>query len=197
MTIHRVIIFSMAMTVALGAAPAFAHVGHGMTSGLAAGILHPLSGLDHLAAMLTVGLWAALKGGRALWMWPAAFVAIMLIGGACGMAGVPLPMAEPAIIASLVVLGLLVALAVDLPLAVGAFLIGAFALFHGYAHGSEAPEAASGATYLLGFAMTTAALHGLGIAGAFVAAHLNARPFIRIAGAACMALGIVLAIQLA
>jgi urease accessory protein len=144
-------------------APAFAHIGVGDTTSFATGFGHPLSGLDHITVMVAVGLWAALKGGRALWVWPATFVAIMLVGGALGMADAPIPFVEPAILASLVALGLLVALAVDLPVWQGAVIIGVFAVFHGHAHGSEAPETASGIEYLAGFALATALLHSAGI----------------------------------
>ena len=93
-----------------------------------------------MAVMIAVGLWAALKGGRALWVWPAAFVGVMLIGGALGMAHVAVPFVEPGILASVVALGLLVALAVDLPVAAGAAIVAVFALLHGHAHGTEVAE---------------------------------------------------------
>src|SRR6202142_307603 len=120
----------------LAASPAFAHVGIGSTTSFVAGFTHPLFGLDHVTVMIAVGLWAALKGGRALWAWPAAFVGVMLVGGALGMAHVPIPLVEPGILASVVALGLLVAVAADLPIGVGAIIIGAFALLHGHAHGT-------------------------------------------------------------
>jgi len=174
---------------------ALAHPGHD-EAGLVAGLQHPISGLDHIAVMIAVGLWAALAGGRALWVWPATFVGVMLVGGALGMAHVPLPLVEPGILASVVVLGLMVALAIDLPVALGAALIGVFALFHGHAHGSEVPEAASGIAYLFGFALTTAALHAVGIGLAFALTSAHARPLVRVAGAACVAVGIGLVTKL-
>jgi len=182
-------IVSVLALLALGASPALAHVGHGATDAFTAGIAHPLNGLDHMAVMVAVGLWAALKGGRALWAWPAAFVGVMLIGGALGMAHVALPFVEPGILASVVVLGLLVALAVDLPVAVGAAIVGAFALLHGHAHGSEVAETLSGAEYMAGFALATATLHLIGIGFALTMARVAMRPVIRIAGVACVALG--------
>jgi len=172
------------------AGPAIAHVGHGPTASFTAGLGHPLGGLDHVAAMVAVGLWAALKGGRALWIWPAAFVGVMLIGGAMGMGHLPLPLVEPGILASVVALGLLVALAVDLPVALGAVIIGAFALLHGYAHGSEVEESANGGLYMAGFALATAALHLAGIGFAQTMAHFALRPAVRVAGAACALVGI-------
>jgi urease accessory protein len=173
----------------LAATPALAHVSVGETSGFAAGFEHPLSGLDHMTVMVAVGLWAALKGGRALWVWPATFVGIMLVGGALGMAHVPIPFVEPGILASVVALGLLVALAVDLPIWTGAAIIGLFALFHGHTHGTEVPETASGIEYMAGFALATALLHATGIAAA-VLLGVRFRGLVRIAGAACATIGV-------
>ena len=183
-------ILPIAALLVLGASPAFAHPGHALTDSFAAGIAHPLSGLDHIAVMIAVGLWAALKGGRALWIWPAAFVGVMLVGGALGMAHVAVPFVESGILASVVALGLLVALAVDLPVAIGAAVIGAFALLHGHAHGSEVAESVSGAQYMAGFALATATLHLTGIGFAQMMARAQMRPAIRVAGALCVAVGI-------
>lgn len=187
-------LLSAAMLLALGAGPAFAHPGHIETSSFAAGIAHPLSGLDHIAVMIAVGLWAALKGGRALWVWPAAFVGLMLAGGALGMTHVALPFVEPGILASVVALGLLVALAVDLPVITGAAIVGVFALFHGHAHGSEAASNISGLEYMAGFAVATATLHLVGIAFALMMTRANLRPCIRAAGALCVVVGGALAL---
>ena len=112
-----------------------------------------------MLAMVAVGLWAGLNGGRALWAWPVAFVGVMLAGGALGMAGVAVPMVEPGILASVIVLGLLVLTAARLPVALGAALVGVFALLHGHAHGAELPTEAAAATYAAGFALATALLH--------------------------------------
>jgi urease accessory protein len=183
-------ILTIAALLALTAGPAFAHPGHGEASSFVAGLAHPLGGLDHLAAMIAVGLWAALKGGRALWAWPAAFVGVMLAGGVLGMAGVALPLVEPGILASVVVLGLMVALAVDVPAALGAAVIATFALLHGHAHGSEIAEDMSGLTYMAGFGAATAALHLAGIAFAAAMARFAWRPAIRLAGALCIAVGV-------
>ena len=166
---------------------AFAHVGIGSTASFAAGVAHPFSGLDHITVMVAVGLWAALKGGRSLWVWPATFVGVMLIGGALGMAHVPVPFVEPAILASVVALGLLVALAVDLPLWTGALIIGAFAVFHGHAHGSEVAENVGGLEYMAGFALATATLHAIGIGFGLAMNRVQARAVIRVAGALCCA----------
>jgi urease accessory protein len=176
----------------LAAGPALAHPGHGSTASFAAGIAHPFGGLDHIAVMVAVGLWAALKGGRALWLWPAAFVGVMLIGGALGMMHVAVPFVEPGILASVVVLGLLVALAVDLPVWTGAAIVAVFALLHGHAHGSEVAENVGGIEYMAGFALATATLHGVGIGFAQLMTRAQLRPLVRIAGAVCVAIGAVL-----
>jgi urease accessory protein len=176
--------------LALTSAPAFAHVGINSAASFAAGAAHPLTGIDHIVVMVAVGLWAALMGGRALWLWPATFVGVMLIGGVLGMAHVPLPYVEPAILASVVALGLLVALAIDLPVWGGALLIGAFAVFHGHAHGSEVAATVSGAEYMAGFAMATASLHALGISFALLMSRVHAGGFIRVAGFACVLVGV-------
>lgn len=180
----------LAATLLLAAvSPALAHVGAGATGSLAAGFLHPLIGLDHLAVMLAVGLWAALRGGRALWAWPAAFVAVMAVGGLLAMASLGLPFVEPVILASVVALGVLVALVVALPVAAGAVVIGAFALFHGHAHGTEMPVAANGLAYMAGFALATAGLHAAGIAAGLGLARMRWQRLTRAAGAACAAVG--------
>ncbi|TPI27961.1 protein hupE [Mesorhizobium sp. B3-2-1] len=181
-----------AILLVAAAMPAYAHVGIGTTSSFMAGFTHPLSGLDHMTVMLAVGLWAALKGGKAIWAWPAAFVAVMLGGAALGMAHMPLPFVEPGILASVVAVGLLVALAVDLPVSAGVAIIGLFALFHGHAHGTEVPENAGGLEYMAGFAIATVLLHAIGIA-AGLSLGLRFRGVARIAGAACAAIGVVLA----
>jgi urease accessory protein len=177
------------LVLALGSSAAVAHVGHSATGSFTAGLAHPLGGLDHVAVMIAVGLWAALKGGRALWAWPAAFVSVMLIGGALGMAGVVVPFVEPGILASVVALGLLLALAIDCPVWLGAVVIGVFALFHGHAHGSEVAEMMSGAQYMAGFALATAALHLTGIGFALTMTRLQWRPAVRMAGVVCLFIG--------
>jgi urease accessory protein len=168
--------------------PAYAHVGIGTTSSFTAGFMHPFYGIDHMTVMIAVGLWAALKGRKAVLVWPAAFVGVMLVGGALGMLHVPLPFVEPGILASVVALGLLVALAVDLPVSAGVAVIGLFALFHGHAHGTESPETAGGLEYMAGFAVATAALHATGIA-AGLGLGIRFRGLARAAGAACAAIG--------
>jgi urease accessory protein len=180
---------SIVTLLLLGAGPALAHPGHGSTASFAAGIAHPFGGLDHIAVMVAVGLWAALKGGRALWLWPAAFVGVMLAGAALGMMHVAVPFVEPGILASVVALGLLVALAVDLPVWTGAAIVAAFALLHGHAHGAEVAENFGGIEYMAGFALATATLHGVGIGFAQLMTRAHLRPLVRIAGAVCVMIG--------
>lgn len=144
-------------------ATALAHPGHG-PHGFASGFGHPLLGWDHLLAMVAVGIWAGQRGGRALWLLPTTFVATMAFGGALGVAGVGLPGVEAGILASVLVLGTLIAVAVRVPLAAAGALVAAFALFHGHAHGTEMAPDLSGAAYGLGFCAATALLHGAGVA---------------------------------
>ncbi|THK35771.1 HupE/UreJ family protein [Ensifer sp. MPMI2T] len=183
-------VLPLATLLMVVATPAFAHVGTGSTASFAAGIAHPLSGLDHVTVMVAVGLWAALKGGRALWIWPAAFVGVMLIGGALGMGHVSLPFVEPAILASVVAIGILVALAVDLSPFAGAGIVGLFALFHGHAHGSEVAETVGGLEYMAGFALATATLHLIGIGLTLGLARTHLRGLVRAGGVACMLVGV-------
>ena len=157
------------------AMPAFAHTGVGAHGGLAAGFTHPLLGLDHLLAMIAVGLFAAARGGKALWLVPLAFVAMMAGGGALAMTGIQVPMVELGIALSVVVLGAAVALRLSLPVAGAMALVGAFALFHGHAHGAEIPAGASALTYAAGFVAATAMLHGIGLAIGMAAGYGSRR----------------------
>ena len=154
------------LVLAASAGPAFAHLNPGEHGSFAAGFTHPVFGLDHILAMVAVGLWASTLGGRAQWGVPAAFVGAMALGFGFALAGGWLPFVEPAILASVVALGLLIAFAVRLPVALCATVVGAFALFHGFAHGGEI-GAAQVAQYGAGFALATALLHGAGIALGF------------------------------
>lgn len=182
-------------TFAMAATPAFAHLEPGEHGSFMAGFSHPLFGLDHILAMVAVGLWAAMIGGRAVWIVPSAFVGTMVVGFGAAMAGVPLPFVEPVILASVVAIGILVALAVNLPVWGGAAIVGLFALFHGHAHGEEM-GVATALPYLLGFASATALLHLAGIAlGLLLGSGIGigkqtGRTVARGAGAICAALGI-------
>ena len=174
------IVRAVSLTLLFGALPtlAYAHPGH--ADGLAQGLAHPFSGLDHLCAMLAVGLWAAQLGGRAAWLVPLSFVAVMALGGLLGAAAIALPFVETGILLSLLALGLLVAAAVRLPLALSAGVVGVFALFHGYAHGAEMSPGASAFAYALGFMMASAFLH---LSGFTFGMAIRAR-LLRFAGAA-------------
>lgn len=162
----RPLLRTLGLTGALALAPslAFAHVGVGDAHGFMHGFMHPMTGLDHVLAMVTVGIFAWQLGGRAVWLVPATFVLLMAAGGALGMGGFSLPYVELGIALSVVVLGGAVALGVQLPLAAAMGLVGAFAIFHGHAHGAEMPETASGLAYGAGFMLATAALHLSGLA---------------------------------
>jgi urease accessory protein len=175
----------------LAAQPALAHPGH-LELGLAAGLIHPFSGLDHMLAMTAVGLFAAIKGGKAMIIWPLGFVAAMLVGYGCGVAHPGLTMAEPAILASVIVLGVLVAAMARAPFAVGLGLIAVFGLAHGYAHGSEAP-AGGGLAFPVGFAVSTAVLHLTGLAVGALALRLRRPAVLRALGAATALGGVALA----
>ncbi|WP_413043063.1 HupE/UreJ family protein [Pseudomonas sp. YJ42] len=172
----------LAAALLLSPALAFAHPGHDH-SGLLSGFAHPLFGLDHLLAMLAVGLWAAQQQGEARWVLPLTFVITMLFGGLFGFTGIDLPLMETSIAGSVLALGLLVALAVRPALPVAMGLTALFALSHGVAHGLELPELTSPWSYAAGFVATTAALHGTGYA---VARNLPraAAPLVRLAGLA-------------
>lgn len=172
---------------------AFAHTGVGATHGFDAGFAHPMGGLDHLLAMVTVGIFAYQLGGRAIWAVPATFVALMAVGGALGISGIDVPFVELGIGLSVVVLGAAVAFGVKAPLALAMGLVGFFALFHGHAHGTEMPLDASGLAYGLGFMSATALLHvaglGLGMAiGRFGESH--GTRYVRGAGAAVALAGL-------
>ncbi|WP_299821998.1 HupE/UreJ family protein [uncultured Jannaschia sp.] len=145
------------------ASPALAHLDPGEHGSFLAGLSHPVFGLDHILAMVTVGLWAAALGGRALCALPSAFVGAMVLGFAGAVAGVTLPLVEPMILASVLALGLAVALALRLPVAAAAGIVGLFGLFHGHAHGGELGTAGALA-FGLGFALSTALLHAFGVA---------------------------------
>jgi urease accessory protein len=183
---------ALATALILGSfAPAMAHTPGATEAGFAAGFAHPLFGLDHLLAMIAVGLWASQLGGRALWLVPTSFVGVMAAGAALGTIAA-LPAVELGIIGSLVVLGALVAFAARLPLAAVAAIVGAFALFHGHAHGAEMPATAS-ALYAFGFVAATALLHGIGVVAGLYS-RSTAAWLVRASGAAVAATGLVLLI---
>lgn len=142
---------------------AFAHTGVGETAGLIHGLSHPLSGIDHLLAMIAIGIWAAQMGGRALWVVPTTFVAVMVLGSLLGLANIALPWVEVGIVLSVLVLGGLIAGDLRFSVVLSSLLVGVFAVFHGFAHGAEIPAAASAVSYGIGFGLSTVLLHLLGI----------------------------------
>lgn len=184
----RIAPFACALTPAV----ALAHAGHAATIGFAAGFTHPFSGLDHLLAMVAVGLWAAQLGGRALWLLPATFLSCALMGALLPSLAGPMPGVEAGILASVAVLGLLVAAARRIAAPLGAALVAACALCHGLAHGAELPLA--GTAGLVGFAAGTALLHVLGlVVGMLLRGPALGRP-LRAAGAVIAVCGVVLAV---
>lgn len=164
------------------------------TSGFLQGLLHPVTGPDHLAAMLAVGCWSALTARR-VWMAPIGFAAMLLVGAVAGLRGINLPAGEPAIVASLLVLGLLVATRRALPAAAATVLVGAFALFHGIAHGLELADAPQAWASLAGMLMTTIMLHGCGIWLGVRLRRVGPGPS-RVAGSAAVLLGLALMLQM-
>ena len=175
---------------------ALAHPGlPGHTHDLATGFVHPLGGIDHVLAMVAVGLFAVQLGGRALWAVPASFVAAMAAAGLAGMSGVALPTTEVGIAASIIVLGGAIALRLSMPVAAAMALVGFFAMFHGYAHGLETPETASGLMYGLGFVAATALLHGLGVAIGLMVGRIEGRfgrNLVRAAGSLAAVAGVAM-----
>jgi urease accessory protein len=178
---------------------ALAHTGIGDTAGLMHGFSHPVSGVDHILAMVAVGIFAYQLGGRALWMVPATFVLVMALGGALGIAGVGIPYIEVGIALSVVILGAIIALGVKAPVAVAMAIVGVFAIFHGHAHGAEMPADTSGAMYAAGFMLGTALLHAVGVGLGFVIGRIGeARGpmIVRVAGALTCLAGILLLTKL-
>lgn len=164
MTCHRrCIVPLMTATAFLVAGPALAHTGTGLAGGFVAGFLHPLNGLDHLLAMVAVGLWGAFLGRQMIVALPVIFPTVMAVGGVLGMAGIPLPPVEVGIALSVLVLGGLIAAAVRAPAWVACLIVTNFAIFHGYAHGQELPSAADPTGYSVGFVLSTGLLHVVGI----------------------------------
>lgn len=164
-----------ALTLVLTPAAAFAHTGIGNAPSLAHGFMHPIGGADHVLAMVSVGLLAFAVGGRALWLVPAAFVAMMAAGGALAMSGFQLPFVELGIALSIVVIGAAAWFGKKMPVAAAMGLAGVFAIFHGFAHGAEMPQNASSIAYGAGFMIATVLLHGAGIAAGFAAARFAGR----------------------
>jgi len=186
----RLVLICIAFTGAL-VSPAFAHTGVGQTNSFASGIAHPLQGTDHVLAMLAVGLWAVFAGGRAIWVWPMAFVGTMVAGFTAATLGLQMPFVEPAIWSSIIILGLFVALAVKAPVWLGAAMTGLFAFFHGHVHGTEAVSG-SLIPYAAGFALATAGLLAAGIWFGVFAERSIGKIALRAAGALTVLGGLAL-----
>lgn len=191
--IHRLAALSAVAAVSV---PSVALAHTGVTphdhAGFVAGLLHPLTGADHIAAMVSVGVWAAAIGGRAIWIVPLSFVSLLTLGAVGGALGLPLPAVEPMIAISIIFLGLLLALHIRVPTPAAAALVGFFALFHGHAHGAEMPAFSAPIAYGLGFVAATIVLHACGIAAGLGLGQSGKGILPRLAGAAAAAFGAVL-----
>jgi urease accessory protein len=164
--------------------------GGGVVGGFSSGFIHPILGWDHVVAMVAVGLWGAFLGPPALWILPIVFPMVMAMGGAVGLSGAHLPAVETGIALSAIVLGAMVAFAVRPPIWVAAVIVGAFAVFHGYAHGVELPQAADPLAYSLGFVIATGLLHLTGIAIGLVVRWPAGKVAVRMCGAAILLAGV-------
>src|SRR6266508_4442056 len=173
------------------AAPSFAHTGDGFSGGFSGGFGHPIFGPDHVAAMVAVGLWGAFLGPPAIWLLPIVFPLVMAFGGVLAILGVPLPGVEIGIAVSAIVLGLMVALAVRPPLSIAAVLVGAFAIFHGHAHGAELAPGVNALAFSIGFVVATGLLHLAGISFGLLARWPAGRIAVRAAGGAIALAGVV------
>jgi len=174
---------------------AYAHVSAGGASSFMHGLMHPISGLDHICAMVAVGLWAAQMGGRSVWAVPLAFVSLMVLGGVLGMMGISLSFAETGIVLSVLMLGILIAASIRLPLWLSSSMVGLFALCHGHAHGAEIPESGSAMTYAFGFILSTATLHIMGIMFGLGMHRLAHQQVMRWVGASVALCGVYLAVS--
>ncbi|WP_425050763.1 HupE/UreJ family protein [Psychromarinibacter sp. S121] len=176
-------LFSVAVVLSCLGLPALAHTGEGYGGGFVSGFTHPILGWDHVAAMVAVGLWGAFLGAPAIWLLPVVFPIVMALGAVMGILGIPLPAIETGIALSAVVLGLMIVLAARPPLWVSAVLVGAFAIFHGYAHGTELPATANAFAFAVGFVIATGLLHLIGIAFGLLVKWPAGRVAVRGAGA--------------
>lgn len=186
--------FAVPLLVALALAampnPAFAHVEQGQAAGFLTGLKHPWSGLDHVLAMIAVGLWGAQLGNPALWLLPVTFPMMMSLGAVMGLIGMGLPGVEVGIALSALLLGGMVMGEVRPKLAVAVLLVGFFAVFHGHAHGTELPPGQSGLLYSMGFVIATGCLHGMGIGIGLVHRWPAGRLALRGAGAFIAGMGL-------
>lgn len=192
MTKHTRTFFILLLTALLLPVDSWAHTGAGSTHGFLHGFEHPLFGLDHVLAMVAVGLLAALQGGRSMWLVPLSFMGVMTLGGLVGMMGLAVPMVEFGIVGSVVVLGAVVAWNPKMPAWASMLIVALFAFFHGHAHGTEMPHEASGALYALGFILATGLLHASGIGATLLTRKVMNDTLARTAGGAIALAGLVL-----
>jgi urease accessory protein len=178
------------LALVVAASPALAHSGS-VSGGLIGGLSHPLFGPDHVAAMVAVGLWGAFLGPPAMFVLPVVFPLVMAFGGVLAIVGSPLPGVEVGIAMSAAILGMMVALAARPPLWVAAVIVGAFAIFHGHAHGAELPPGADALAYSAGFVVATGLLHLAGIAFGLLARWPTGRVAVRTLGGAIAIAGLV------
>jgi urease accessory protein len=189
MTVRQRLILAALATA--GADLAHAHAETAGASGFATGFVHPVTGLDHVLAMVAVGLWGAQLGGTAMWLLPVTFPLVMAVGGLLGLLGAPLPGVEIGIAASAILLGLAVMTERRPPLVVAALLVGSFAIFHGHAHTTELPPGENGLLYSMGFVAATGCLHLVGIGIGTIHRWKTGQVALRIAGACVSVAGLV------
>ena len=186
--LYLIVILSLYSSIAL------AH-SDGGGSGFVSGFFHPIQGLDHVVAMVAVGLWGAILKQPSIWLLPILFPLVMAFGGALGVIGIPIPAVETGIAGSAVVLGCMIAFKLRPPIWLSAVIVGFFAIFHGHAHGSELPEATHAAAYSLGFVIATGLLHLVGIAFGFVTRLPKGILAVQAGGTAIIASGIYFLVQ--
>lgn len=185
-----IVVLSVTFVVLTAVGPALAHSGDGYGGGFVAGFTHPILGWDHVAAMVAVGLWGAFLGSPAIWILPVVFPLVMALGAVAGIIGLPVPAVETGIALSAVVLGLMIVFAVKPPIWVAAIVVGTFAIFHGYAHGTELPATVNAFAYAVGFVISTGLLHLLGIAFGLLVKWPAGRVAVRSAGGVISLAGI-------
>ena len=190
MTSHKAIAWFVLLAAVAAPSSAWAHIQAGEAGGFVSGFHHPISGWDHVLAMVAVGLWGSQLGAPAIWLLPVTFPMVMALGGMMGLLGIPLPGVEFGIAFSAIMLGAMVLAEKRPPLWVAAVIVGIFAIFHGHAHGTELPAGQSGLLYSMGFVMATGCLHGVGIGIGLVHRWAAGRVILRVAGATVAVAGI-------
>jgi urease accessory protein len=193
--VRRAVALCALAALALSPTPALAHTGAGVIGGFASGFLHPLAGADHMLAMVAVGIWGSQLGAPMVWMLPVTFPLVMALGGVLGVRGVPLPGVEIGVAASALLLGAMILFAARPPRWAAMMAVGVFAVFHGYAHGSELPNAASPLAYGCGFVLTTGMLHVTGIAIGLIHRRPSGAVALRGLGALIAAGGVYFVVQ--